>query len=301
MGTRTIDSTWSRLAVWLLWGFVGLLAFSGPVAYVASVVLGSGVNLVWLAWTAIWGLPWSILPLASGVPGSTHALEAALATCAVSNVVVLGVLLRAALARTPDDWLRDPRSLGWRVGLLLGIGSFLLVGFGVLGVGYAGPFFHVRTAFDHPFVFGCAAALMMAGAVSFLVPWRWVAGSTAVLCVGVAAVWGLAGWYFVGSLPPEHTTLAAAPDESGYEVIKTRGSDGWFDSAWYLSIRQTRGLLSREFELGCLSNDDPSTALKSVTWAGSGTLVVSTPSRAVRVRVDSDTGRPISHSDIWNC
>lgn len=180
----------SRLVVWLLLGFFGLLVISGPLAYAVGVVVFGSGNPIWILWTGLWGLPWSTWPLTTETFLSAHVDQALVTVCAVFNFVLLAVILRVVRAKTNKVGLIDPRSRAWNVGVLLASGSFLLVALGTVGVLYSGSLAHVETALEHPFVFGCAAALTMAVAVFLLVPWRWLSGGVAVICVCVAVLWG---------------------------------------------------------------------------------------------------------------
>lgn len=122
----------------------------------------------------------------------------------------------------------------------------------------------------------------------------------AVICVCVAVLWGFVGLYFLGPLLPNEVGRVPAPPGTDYEAVLVEGAD-WIDTVWYVSIRQTRGLLSREWELGCITDDDPAHAFKSLTWDGRRTLVVTTQSESARITVNPRTGHPTSTADIWSC
>jgi hypothetical protein len=59
---------------------------------------------------------------------------------------------------------------------------------------------------------------------------------------------GFVGLYLVGGLIPREVGQVRAPGDAEYEVVRSEAADV-IDPIWYVSIRQTRGLFSRQWEL----------------------------------------------------
>jgi hypothetical protein len=148
-----------------------VLAMSAPAAYAVSgdiLVLDLGTFA---------GLPWSIpLWFVGG--------------CALLNVVLLAALLGFAWVKTNRGAHTDSCNGTWKVCALAG-GSLLLVAVGGFGVLYAG-------SLSPAFLFGSAAAVMLPGAMFYLLPWRRVAGSLVVAGACVAGLWMMFGMALAG-------------------------------------------------------------------------------------------------------
>ena len=137
-----------------------VLALSAPAAYAVSgdiLVLDLGTFA---------GFPWSIpLWFVGGPPSRRY--QALVVGCALLNVVLLAALLSFAWVKTNRGAYTDSCNGTWKVCALAG-GSVLLVTVGSLGVLYAG-------SLAPAVLFGCAAAVMLPGAMFYLLPWRGVA------------------------------------------------------------------------------------------------------------------------------
>ena len=67
------------------------------------------------------------------------------------------------------------------------------------------------------------------------------------------------------------------------------------DPAYVVTIRQSRGLLSRQWPAGCLDGDVPSDGYASMDWTSDRELSVRTvDGRVLSVRVDLGTGQPLN-------
>jgi hypothetical protein len=188
-----------------------------------------------------------------------------------------------------ENWVRGvpPR----RRGFAFIATSTLLVTLGTIGVLYDGNLVWINRL-EHPFVFGCiAAAAFGAGVVEFL-PWQWLR-FLIVLGSGLVVLgWFVIGVFWVSLAGTWQVAGADAPGDREYEAVVREGND-WIDTVWYVHIRQTRGLLSREWLAGCISSDATSgTSIRQVTWQGSSRLFVSTAGAGITIDVDPRTGKP---------
>jgi hypothetical protein len=175
LSTPQASRAWVAYLVQLV-VFVLLAAFA-PAVYVLSG------DILMLVFGTYAGFPWSI-PLWF-VPGpvlSSPVGQALVVGCALLNVALLAALLRFAWVKTSRGVYTDSRNGTWKVCALAG-GSLLLVGLASLGVLY--------TSSLAPALVGSVVALMMASAMFYLLPWRWVAHSLLAVGVCVAGLWGL--------------------------------------------------------------------------------------------------------------
>jgi hypothetical protein len=160
-----------------------VLAMSAPAAYAVSgdiLVLDLGTFA---------GLPWSIpLWFVGGPPSPRY--QALVVGCALLNVVLLAALLGFAWVKTNRGAHTDSCNGTWKV-CALASGSLLLVAVGGFGVLYAG-------SLSPAFLFGSAAAVMLPGAMFYLLPWRRVAGSLVVAGACVAGLWMMFGMALAG-------------------------------------------------------------------------------------------------------
>ena len=174
----------ARIAYLVQLGVFALLAMFGPAAYVVtgdSVILDLGMFA---------GFPWSI-PLMFVDPQVVPLAvsQALVIPCAALNVALLAALLRFAWVKTNRGTYTDSRDGTRKVCTLAG-GSLLLVVLAALGVVYGNTL--------APALIGSAVVLMMARAMFYLLPWRWVAHSLLVVGVCVAVLWGLVAMVLVG-------------------------------------------------------------------------------------------------------
>lgn len=179
-----------------------------------------------------------------------------------------------------------------RRGLALIATSVLLVALGTVGVLYTGNLVWINRL-EHPFVFGCIAAATFGAGLLQLITKRWVR-----VLVGLISGLGVIGWLCIGVLwlmfAGTWTVASAdAPGDSDYQAVVREGSD-LIDTVWYISIQQTRGPLSREWYVGCLSNDLEEDSFEDVSWRSPSRLLVRTAGQTITVPVDPETGKPQS-------
>jgi hypothetical protein len=180
--------------------------------------------------------------------------------------------------------------------VLIGLG-WTLVLLGSIGVFYTGTLVWINNL-EHPFVFGCLAAGLCAVGISQLEDESWLHAFTGFLSVGamigLMIAWGFIGlfWtYMVGTHP---FASADAPGDSGYRAVVIE-QDGVIDTVWTVYVRQTRGLLSREWRAGCISSDlIGNESIEYVQWRGPRELVVYTSNGGISNSVDPRTGKPQS-------
>jgi hypothetical protein len=135
------------------------------------------------------GFPWSMpLWFVSGPAMQPPVEQVLVVGCALLNVVSLAALLRFAWVKTNRGAYTESRNGTWKVCALAG-GSLLLVSVAILAFLYT-------NSLAPAVPLGAAVALMMASAMFYLLPWRWVAYSLLVLGICVAGLWAI----FVGLL-----------------------------------------------------------------------------------------------------
>lgn len=178
-----------------------------------------------------------------------------------------------------------------RRALTLLAGSGVLVVMGTLGVLYSGSFVWVDWLLEHPFVYGCFAVLLFGKGLLQLVSARWLKIVIGTATLSVVTGWLLiaAGWWWLTG-PPWPVATAEAPGDSDYEAV-VHERYGFLETIWVVSVRQTRGPLSREWAAGCIT-DEVSEEFKDVSWSGPGTLLVSTGDYDIVVAVDPTSGKP---------
>jgi hypothetical protein len=118
-------------------------------------------------------------------------------------------------------------------------------------------------------------------------PVRWVPTALAVVAGTVLAGGLVLAWVH----PSERVDAVESPDARLTAVV-TEGA-AMIDPVWHLTVRQNRGLLSRQWDIGCLNGDDPANAYESLTWTSPTTIEVRTGG-GERLPVDlADDGRPL--------
>lgn len=129
---------------------------------------------------------------------------------------------------------------------------------------------------------------------------RWLRLLTATVgAVAVLAVSAIGLLHFWLE-PVRGAAKVAAPSER-YSVVVEEGAWG-IDTVWRVSVRQSRGLLSREWDVGCLNGDYPPHSFRAARWQYDETVVLITAGRRALVRVDTESGRPLTRNgDIWGC
>ena len=184
-----------------------------------------------------------------------------------------------------------------RVGVvLLGL-AWTLVLLPAIGVLYTGTLVWINNL-EHPFIFGCLAAGLLAVGITQLEDeswWHALAGFLSVgAMIGLLVTWGLIGVFWTSMVGAHPVASADGPDDSGYRAVVVE-QDGVIDTLWTVYVRQTRGLLSREWRAGCISSDLVGNgSIEFVEWRNPRDLVVYTPNGGISTSVDPRTGRPQS-------
>jgi hypothetical protein len=111
------------------------------------------------------------------------------------------------------------------------------------------------------------------------------------------------GWWFLTGAPWAMATSTSlipvattdAPGDRKYKAVVHQGR-GWFgETLYYVSIRQTRGLLSRQWPASCITNDGTDGAsLHQVRWQSPTRLGVTVgwEGYGITIPVDPRTGKP---------
>ncbi|MGK2854416.1 MAG: hypothetical protein ACSLE3_10030 [Microbacteriaceae bacterium] len=151
-------------------------------------------------------------------------------------------------------------------------------------------FYLLRPYLFHPLLFGVTGglALAMACGLGLRRPVaKWI--GVAVCAAGAAAI-GFLGW-FASAFQPELTAESSLESaDGGMELVVYSGSAVLApDPVWELRMHTRRGLLSQEYDLGCVNADVLS--LNGIDWTGPRTLRVRLSSGVVDIAVDGD-GRP---------
>jgi hypothetical protein len=191
-----------------------------------------------------------------------------------------------------ESWVRGiPRK---RRGVVLIATSALLVALGTIGVLYNGNLVWINRL-EHPFIFGCIAAAAFGVGVVEFIPWAWLR-----FLIGLASGLVVLGWAMVASIVfvwggiSWPVASADAPGDGGYQAVVYEQLDV-IDTLWTVSIQQTRGLLSREWHAGCISNDATAdSSIEYVQWQSPRHLAVYTANSSIFISVDPRTGKPQS-------
>ena len=204
----------------------------------------------------------------------------------------------SGVSATGDDpHSDDTRRRRWPLVLIaLAFGLVLL---GSVGVLYDGNLVWLNRL-EHPFLFGCVAAVAFGVGVCELIATHWLRVLVAAVTTMVAGAWLLIGLTWVSitgaSLLPAAT--ASAPGDHEYKAVVYKGQDVLGETWYGVSIQQTHGLLSREWLAGCLSNGESRPAsLYQVRWQSPSRLRVTLDwayGSSITVSVDPRTGQPES-------
>jgi hypothetical protein len=183
------------------------------------------------------------------------------------------------------------------------LAAILLVGGGSVGHFNPGGHVWVGRLLDHPFVFGVVALALLGAAVYLALPARPGLGLfVACSCFFGAIAWAQAGT-MLNDFDAQEVAAVSAPPALGvrYEVVVRSTSDGYIDPAWTLSIRQTsRGILNREWYVGCISGDAPWNSFKHVQWESPARLKVILQRGSAGVVVDRASGAPLERlGGVW--
>jgi hypothetical protein len=120
--------------------------------------------------------------------------------------------------------------------------------------------------------------------------------------VAVAIAWALLGTAFAWSLGP-NIVVAEEESPNGRYAVVVEEQDGPLETYWHVSIRQTSGVLAREWNLGCLDGDNPAVSFRRAKWASSGRLRLKLLEHEVEVPVETNTGEPrvAAKASVWGC
>ena len=195
---------------------------------------------------------------------------------------------------TPSDETKRERHAVALIGL-----SLLLVLMGTIGVLYDGNLLWLNRL-AHPFLFGCLATTAFGIGMHQLLSTHWLRTLVTTVSIIVGGGWFLIGLMVASvaggrSLIPDAT--AHAPGDHEYKAVVHKGQQPLIDEETYydVSIRQTRGLLSREWPAGCIRSYGPGFApLHQVRWQSPTRLRVTLGSegQGITILVDPRTGRP---------
>jgi hypothetical protein len=188
----------------------------------------------------------------------------------------------------PDKGATAGRRLSVRV--RVAAGTALLVA-ATVGVLVGERYVWADRLLNHPFGFGVLAwVLLSAVLIGRLRPGLVQAVLfTGALCGGL--VLAGAGVLSSGVGLPSAGEEAAAPGASWFAVAAPYTKV--IDPAHALTIRQSRGLLSKQWPAGCLNGDAPGDGYASMGWVSDRELHVRTADgRVLSVRVDPGTGQP---------
>lgn len=179
-----------------------------------------------------------------------------------------------------------------RRGLALMATSLLLVALGTIGVLYDGNLVWINRH-EHPFILGCIAAVMFGAGLVQYIPWRWLRVLTGLTSGLVALAWLMVGGLlFLWGAVSWPVASADAPGDHDYQAVVYEQPDV-IDTLWTVSIQQTRGLLSRQWLAGCISNDATAdSAIENVVWQSPNHLLVTTANAGIDIYVDPRTGKP---------
>ena len=110
--------------------------------------------------------------------------------------------------------------------------------------------------------------------------------------VGVVLLWVAFGVHTVWSANTEDLSSVRSPD-GRFTAVVTEGTST-IEPTWDVTVHQNAGLLSRRWDAGCISRDDPAIANDSLVWVDDTTFEVRTDSgQQLRATLDN-TGRPLS-------
>ncbi len=198
----------------------------------------------------------------------------------------------ANLPTDPGDTKGPNRT---RRGLILIGSGWTLVLLGSIGVLYGGNLVWINNL-EHPFVFGCLAAGLLAVGIGQLEEESWFHALTGFLSAGVMLglmfVWGLIGVFWMSIVGTHQVASADAPGDSDYRAVVIEQVDV-IDALWTVYVQQTRGPLSREWWAGCISSDvNDSSSIEDVRWQGPRQLLVTTDHSGILITVDPRTGEP---------
>lgn len=151
-------------------------------------------------------------------------------------------------------------------------------------------FYLLRPWLFHPLLFAAigGAALGLACMLGLRKPLvRW---GGAAACVLGAALVAFAGWLATAFQSDLTVESRQASPAASLELVVLSGSATLApDPVWELRVRTHQGLLSREYDLGCVNGDVLS--LNSIGWSGPASIRAVLSNGVIDITVDGD-GRP---------
>ncbi|WP_241473396.1 hypothetical protein [Mycolicibacterium neoaurum] len=176
-----------------------------------------------------------------------------------------------------------------RAALLLTIVGALLCAAAVGGFVFY-RFYLLRPYLFHPLAFAAAGGVALAVACVLGLRRPSVRWGGALVCVLGAGAVAFAGWFATAFQSDLTVDSRQAAPTGGMELVVLRGNALMApDPVWELRVRTDAGLLSREYDLGCVNADMVS--LKGIGWAGPGVIRAVLSDGIVDIAVD-DAGRP---------
>jgi len=194
---------------------------------------------------------------------------------------------------TPGDEARRRR---W-ARVLIAV-ACLLVLLGSVGVLYDGTLVWLNRL-AHPFLFGCVAAAAFGVGACRLISTHALRVMVAVVTIAVGGAWFVIGflWVSIAGMSLFPAATADAPGDREYKAVVHKGPAFLGESDYAVSIRQTRGLLSREWPVGCISDaGQPDMSIYEVRWETPSRLRVALgwEGYGITITVDPRTGKPES-------
>lgn len=182
---------------------------------------------------------------------------------------------------------------------LLLAGALVLVAAAWVGAANPGGYVWVGRLLHHPFLFGLAVSALLIAAIVGRIR---TSGTRTVVSIvagtlSVAALTGLMVVLDLVSLGLDEVGQISAPDDAPYTAVVSQGTN-LIDPVWVVSIRQSRGVLSREWRVGCLNSDAAEDGYQDMTWVSPSQLSIRTvDGRRLSVQIDTNSGQPKNHID----
>lgn len=183
---------------------------------------------------------------------------------------------------------------------LLLVGAVVLLVAASLGTVNPGGYVWVERLLHHPFLFGVAVCALLIGAIGGRVQagrpravMTIVAAGLSVPLLGVLMV----ALDLVSLRLLDEVRRVTAPHSAPYTAVVSHGSRA-MDPVWVVSIRQSRGVLSRAWPAACLNGYAADDGYQGMTWVRPTQLSIRTvDGRQLSVRVDQNSGQPRNHVD----
>lgn len=128
----------------------------------------------------------------------------------------------------------------------------------------------------------------------------WI-GCASSLPVSCGQPFGVRSWRFPGVYVSDREQPAA--DDTLLDSLTgwVRALNDVIDTLWTVYVRQTRGVLSREWRAGCVSSDATGDgSIEAVQWQSPRHLVAFTANSSISVSIDPRTGKPHSPIPIYS-